>query len=1300
MIDMSKDVRQQLKEALRAFTEKDLRTASIDLLNTLGYRSEKTLDISNSPDAFLEEFDKRDRRFRREKALFSNWETIDFLFQITDDEVIEAAEQGSFAFSSGFDVRNYRSYLFFALDLKEGNYTRTDISSITREINLLFDMPVMLLIRNKGLLTFSVIDRRLHKRDESRDVLEKVKLLKDIRCCNPHRAHVEILNELSLQNIISEFRCTNFLELHEAWRKVLNIEELNRQFYKRIQEWFFWAAKNVRFPHGGIDNEDLRNRTALIRLLTRIVFCWFAREKELIPDRLFSPSTPHHFLKQFDAQSETDGCYYKAILQNLFFPTLSVPLDKREFRNGRRFKGVNEHYMRHDLFRHEKLFKNADDLGKLFADIPFLNGGLFECLDSGTCSADEVRVDGFSDVKLKQPLVPNVLFFGNEIETDLSDAYGLKSKSAVKVDGLFNILRDYKFTVAENTPIEEEVALDPELLGRIFENLLAEYNEETKKTARKETGSFYTPRTIVEYMVDLTLKAYLRNILMKKQDFSEENAESALEILFSYTEKEHPFSTEEKLTMVEAIHNITILDPACGSGAFPMGMLQKLVYILEKLDLGHELWKQKILEETPAAIREETRKLLARSTTDHNWKLGLIQHCIYGVDIQPVAVQIAKLRCFISLLVDFKVYKQAENMGVPALPNLDFKFVAADTLICPPGTNQENDLIGDPFFGKLAHEAEGYFFIRDPDEKRKLRCSIETLIDEKIKEKEKSLEADQLREDLTDAELEELSKRKQTQIKQAEFEIKLWESYRNIFASRNKPVCFFDTRYFFPEINEGFDIVIGNPPYIQIQKFTNAKKNEWKAQDYETYTATGDIYCLFYERGVQLLKPNGHLCYIASNKWMRAKYGEKLRDFFSTAVNVNTVLDFGMGLNFGAAAALTCIVQISRGLSLHKTRCCYASDSVAAMADPAEYFDNNEVTMSDLSSDSWVVLSPARHEIKQLVQKQGIPLKEWDLSINYGIKTGLNDAFYITDEERAVILEKEPQADEIIVPLLRGRFVKRYGHSWDGTWMINSHNGVKGKQIQPVNLPEEYPVLFKHLSNFENALKKRQDKGDQWYNLRNCAYLDAFSKPKIIYPEITKWMPFYFDANESIITNQKCFIMTSNSTLLPYLTAVFNSSLFRCCFKDNFPDLLGNSYELRKVFFEKIPIKKPDKSTAKFFKHLVYYIQFVKAHGKAVSGEKVLSAIIPIFLEELIDACVMEVYFPEHMAEKNLCVINEIRKGILSFDKRDDDELKWEKVKFFYQYANSSEHPIRERLKRISFESPELLRVIKEEGKV
>ncbi len=1073
------DIREQIETSLAAFGKENLKTASISLLNSLGYQSEKTLDLDGSPDAFLEQF-STGYELRKEKALFDRWESVHILFQFTDTEVKVAGGQSMLALDTSFTPQDYQSYLFVAIDLKPHTkklrYTRTRLAVLTREVNRLFSMPVILFIRERDHLTIAAIDRRLHKRDTSKDVLDKVRLLRDIDVNSPHRAYIEILSELHLPTLIEKYRCRHFRDLHAAWGKVLDLEALNKQFYRRIQEWFFWATQEVSFPvHGEVSPQDL-NRIGLIRLLTRLVFCWFAREKGIIPARLFDQSTPETKLKSFDPASRTESSYYLAFLQNLFFPTLSVPLDQREFRNGRRYRGNNKHYMHHEFFRHETLFKDPDELGHLFAEIPFLNGGLFECLDSGTNSSNEVRVDGFSDVASKQPTVPNALFFGRDIAVDLADACHSEKKANVKVDGLFHILNAYKFTIAENTPIEEEIALDPELLGRIFENLLAEFNPETEDTARRDTGSFYTPRTIVDYMVNVSIKAYLKKALLTRTTMTADDAEVGLDILLAYTEREHPFTEPEKQALVDAIYDVTILDPACGSGAFPIGMLQKLVYVLEKLDVGHAQWKQRILAKTPPEVRDETRKLLARSTADHNWKLGLIQNCIYGVDIQPIAVQIAKLRCFVALLVDFDVDPDADNMGVPALPNLDFKFVPANTLIRPPSNIvRGGDLLKfeDPFFQEFAAVAKEYFYIRDPAGKKDLRTQLERLVERRIKDAEKESRLADRRAELQAARNKKSTgvqairgqksaiKRLESHIARIERDIEVWRSYLNIFAYRDGHVEFFDPPHFFPEIDDGFDIVIGNPPYKQIQKYSAQEKADWVAQGYATYAATADIYCLFYERGAELLRPGGSLCYITSNKWMRAGYGDKLREFLCQDVATRSVLDFGMAQNFGAATTYTCITHLQRERDPKSTvRGCYVSDDRAAMADPGGYFEDHSVEIAELDTSPWVILSPERTLIKQAVADQGVPLARWDIAINYGIKTGLNDAFYLTQAQRDTIVDREPHATAIIVPLLRGRYVERYAHRWDGTWLINTHNGVKGKDsLAPINAIQDYPVV-------------------------------------------------------------------------------------------------------------------------------------------------------------------------------------------------------------------------------------------------
>jgi hypothetical protein len=642
---MNTDTKQQIEAALRAFSGADLRAASIGLLNTLGYQSEKTLDLDNTPDAFLVEFDNRDRKFRKDKALFERWKSVEFLFQIADDEVRNAGAQGTL-FDSGYDRGNYQSYLFFALALKKNHYTRTQLADITREINLLFDMPAMLLIHHNGALTFSIIDRRLHKKDQSRDVLEKVKLIKDIRYREPHRAHIEILYDLTLQALMVKHEYRDFKQLHEAWRITLDTNELNKKFYRELADWYFWALGHVEFPADVEKDEATRNATNVIRLLTRLIFCWFLKEKGLTPAELFSERKLAGVLKSL---RDDDSTFYRAILQNLFFGTLNQRMnaggrENRRFANDGSFLERKNEYGVKNLYRYQKLFAIAEEEAiKLFSGIPFLNGGLFDCLDKEDDSGKVVYVDGFTRNARKQPKVPNFLFFSDYRTLDLSDAYGDKRKKKEKVRGLINLLDSYKFTVTENTPIEEEIALDPELLGKVFENLLASYNPETGTTARKQTGSFYTPREIVNYMVDESLIACLEGrlkaILPKLAEMK--GLQDLLREVFAYTEKVHPFDEEEVEALINAIDTCKILDPACGSGAFPMGILHKLVFILGKLDPHNERWKRRQIAKAEQIPDVSAREIAVRAIEkdfetndlDYGRKLYLIENCIYGVDI-------------------------------------------------------------------------------------------------------------------------------------------------------------------------------------------------------------------------------------------------------------------------------------------------------------------------------------------------------------------------------------------------------------------------------------------------------------------------------------------------------------------------------------------------------------------------------------------------------------------------------------------------------------------------------------------
>ena len=1296
------DLRDAIQTSLSAFAGQPLRPAATGLLGTLGYRSDRTVQLGNSsPPAFLDFVRNQagNSGFSEAKALCADWKSADLLFQLTDDEL---SGHTSLFKETGVNAGLLQSYLFFAIELAGGDYARSKLTGIARQINRVFPMPVMVLIKHltekKPVLSIAVINRRQSKRDAAKDVLGKVTIIRDISLVEPHRGHLDILASFAVPNLVHPQRLpiNNFDTLHAAWEEIFNVELLNKRFYRELANWYFWAFAQVEFPADIEKDDEKRRATGLIRLLTRLIFCWFLKEKGLIPERLFVEAELKGILKDLSADAST---YNEAILQNLFFATLNQRMGKdkngqpfRAFAKDEGFRRNRATYGVDTLYRYEDHFREPATALDHFADVPFLNGGLFECLDRTEEGTDrKLYLDGFSRNKNKRPTVPNRLFFGSEHEEDLSEAYGDTKRKKEKVRGLLRILHSYKFTIVENTPIDQEIALDPELLGKVFENLLASYNEETKTTARKQTGSFYTPRPIVEYMVDESLKAHLAGALTRA-GMSEGDAQAGLDILFAYTEREHPFREREVAALLDAIHTCKILDPACGSGAFPMGMLQKLVYIIHKLDPNNERWKQLQID-TAARIPDSSardaaiaaiERDFADNEDDYGRKLYLIENCLYGVDIQPIAIQISKLRFFISLVCDQRTNRRKkENHGIRPLPNLETKFVAADTLIGLTG-NKQTQLFTSPKVKTIEAELQGvrheHFAATTRQRKLALQKCDRELRDRLAQELEQGTFADH-----------------ETSLKLA-----AWDPY-----DPQQSAEFFEPLWMFDQsLAEGFDILVGNPPYISVERFAGTPlQAKWQAS-FTTYAARGDIYCFFYERGAGLLRPGGTLIYITSNKWMRAGYGEKLRAFLSSQVNTRSVLDFGMAQNFGAATTYTCITRFTANKPSGKVMSCYATDDRAAVNDPAGYFDANAVPPRKLGADAWVVLSRTRQRIKELVETQGVSLDKWKLQITYGVKTGFNEAFYLTAEERESLIAADPDSDALIGKLLRGRDIDRYKVHWENTYQLIIQFGAHEY------LEERYPAVYRHLCRFEPQLKARgqcqygrerkaNDDASRtypgqhhWLELDNnpdSDFISQFSKPKIMYPNMTKFLPFYYDANEGFFTNDKGFIITSDSESLCYIVAFLNSYLFRACFRDNFPELMGNTYEVRKIFIDRIPLKRPTTQQVQLFEKIVPVIQFAKRIDEDIAAR---------FFEDLIDACVMECYFREHMAERDLLFLDDLAPQLAAYNPAAPESHQREFIVQLYHTLNAPSSTIRNRLLRISADSPELLAVIKEEGTV
>jgi len=668
----------------------------------------------------------------------------------------------------------------------------------------------------------------------------------------------------------------------DSIQEAFSVEPITKQFYEKLQRWYFWAIKNVEFPKDA-EQETNGREVAIIRLITRLMFIWFMKVRMLIPDELFDEENISKMLKDF---SREDSTYYKAVLQNLFFATLNTEQNERKFRSeDRGAKGYNQDFGNPNVFRYHKLFNNSEELEKLFSKIPFLNGGLFECLDYKTKDKNERKyIDGFTATKEQQPKVPNFLFFSEIVKVDISSFFG-KENNKYEVEGLINLLNSYNFTIDENEPDDVEVALDPELLGSIFENLLASYNPETATTAKKATGSFYTPREIVNYMTNESLKQYFRTNLEISPNIDEN-----LEFLINATTSENPFDDGTTKKIINLINNLRVVDPAVGSGAFPMAMLNKLVFILGKLDPDNKYWEQSQIEGVKKSVSDSVvqRKLIEQierqfkeKNADYGRKLYLIEKCIYGVDIQQIAVEIAKLRFFISLLVDEKIdfNRPENNYGIEPLPNLDFKLMQGNSLISTYAGidfndkkevqtedifNGENDTYKELIikFEDLKHQYQNE---ADNLVKKELRGKIDKsvikLFEEKISERFPELKAIEDKAKLFPKEEQRqkyLTEEKQKLTKKLGFNIEQIEKDLTAYTEGRKAKDFFLWNVYFAEVfneKQGFDIVIGNPPYIQLQKSISNNGNDkfadlYKNEGFETFERTGDIYALFYEKGI------------------------------------------------------------------------------------------------------------------------------------------------------------------------------------------------------------------------------------------------------------------------------------------------------------------------------------------------------------------------------------------------------------------------------------------------------------------
>jgi hypothetical protein len=1226
---MGQELLESIKIALLDFSNRPLEEAAASLWRCLGYESSRTAGGIRSLDDLpgserMADLKEQTRRFR-------------LLFQLTADE-IRLVGQPSLSLDTGrYQNQILESYVFTAVELEAKPYTRTELATFARALNRAFPMPVMVTFKHGDFITVAAVQRRVNRRDDTKDVLEKVTLIRDIRFRSPHRAHLDILADLALARLGEKKPLTHFAELDRAWRRVLDSNELNKRFFRELANWFYWAAEHpgVSFPDVRDEPQPAEKRRKqhlqLIRLLTRLIFVWFLREKHLVPDKLFEETQLRALLKDFDPQGEGSS-YYQAILQNLFFATLNTDMG-----DGRRFKDdapsrYNAGYMIHTLYRYKSMFTDPDAALKLFASVPFLNGGLFECLDQA--KDDELgiagqRVDGFSDLPKNRATIPNALFFGRPTRADLNAAYGTRGKR-YEVRGLLNILSSYKFTITENTPIEEEVALDPELLGKVFENLLAAHNPETEESARKETGSFYTPRDVVDFMVDESLLAYLAETLGADDDLS-----SRLRALLEYQSTAPAFTDDERARLIAALDGCTTLDPACGSGAFPLGVLQKLVHVLSQLDPGGARWKEQQEARLEADVRadpevqaleldlqtirgiqlaearnkaeaEVIERLKERVQTlqdafdpyltepDYARKLYLIENCIFGVDIQPIAVQIAKLRCFIALIVDQKVNDDRPNRGILPLPNLETKFVAANALYPLPQAQAIKPLEVYAREQELERIRHQHFKARKFSDKKRLR----------------KRDADTRREIAAI-------------LKEVGFDTKAADQMANFDPyNQNASAPFFDPAWMFG-LEGGFGVVIGNPPYIRQEKFKHDKpalKRHYDHPKTGVYTGTADLFVYFFRRGVDLLKPGGVLAYICSNKYFRSGYGKLLRDYLARQTRIRLLIDFGDAPVF-TAIAYPSILLAQKALPNGNAMRVLSWNPKADIETFREVFEAESFEMPQraLTPDGWRIEGADVLKLLDKLRQAGTPLGDYVNGRFYrGILTGFNEAFVVGRAVRDALIQQDPKSAEVLKPFLRGRDVKRWRITDPDLWLIFTRRGVD---------IDQYPAIKKHLEQYKARLMPGAPGGRkpgpyEWYEIQdNIAYWQEFEQPKIVYPNICLRNEFAWD-DQAYFSNQKTFIIPRASK---YLIGILNSQVVNWLFQQLLPKLQNDYFEPSAIYFGKFPIPNASPATQALITRLVDYLLLLSAQPLAGSKD----ALMAPFFEQLLDALVFELYLPD-----------------------------------------------------------------------
>ncbi len=855
----------------------------------------------------------------------------------------------------------------------------------------------------------------------------------------------------------------------------------------------------------------------------------------------------------------------------------------------------------------ERLKEIKED--KILEKIPYLNSSLFDKtpLELKGC---EIKI--LDNKKLE--------IYKNSVLKKHEDYQ--KDKPLPLLEYFFKFLRLYKFTttpkdIKDNINTSESRLINPSVLGLVFEKLNG-YKE----------GSFYTPSFITSYMC----KESITPIVLDKFNQTYKIECDNLKELKNYLK--NSYKEDKREEYLQLLLTLRVCDPAVGSGHFLVSALNEMVWIAYELGLIASLYACDLKLENDEIIIHTPENKIFNYTIPHRendphhqiqkelfeLKKSIIENCLFGVDINPNSCEITKLRLWIELLkYSYYIFEEGHNTNnLETLPNIDINIKCANSLISRfslhddlkkiPNIKQKiqeyKDLVAqykdpNPFYplnkADLINKIQDLkntfsLTLKDP----KTKAELEKAIEKHIKKYNFFALDDKSLLDGLNYFIPNLFGTLKLSPKEEE---EAFASYGRIRALRKKLddalsgreyQNAFEWRFEFPEVLDdegdflGFDCIIGNPPYIRQEQIKDLKPLLAK-QYQDFYNSSSDIYTYFFALAYHLLKEKGFSTFITSNKYARAKYGAKLRELLLKKTTIVSYMELNALKVFESAAVDTSIMSFIKQDPPKESDFKYYEPTPDDKSD-LKSARSLPMKQNALSTESFIFANATLLDLRDKIESVGTPLKDWDIQINYGIKTGANEAFIITTEKREEILnacktqEERERTEALIKPILRGKDIKRYSYEWAHLWVINTHNGYTSalkSKIPPIDI-EKYPATKAHLDAHYDTIATRCDQGDTPYHLRNCAYLEDFEKEKIVYGEIVQEPRFYLDNGECELgyfyAEATSFILTGEH--LHYLLGMLHSKLITFAFKTFYAGGgLGESgYRYKKAFIERLPI--------------------------------------------------------------------------------------------------------------------------------